>query len=118
MCIENVYDPEFGLRGELCRVTYLFDKETKTVRRRAATKAEGLAELSAKSTDMLGAVEAEDFGFEYCYKKPALSGEIEVEWKNTWDEKNTDKIPRGVRIRLGEYKKTVFIPTGELGTQE
>ena len=41
----------------------------------------------------------------------------EYEWKDSWEEKNVQKIPRGVRVKAGGFKKVIFIPTGELGEE-
>lgn len=113
--IIGVSDPETGLSEEPARVTYIYDKAAKTVRRLVAAKAEGLKEENSKTSDMLTDVDEKDFGFEYCYKNMISNTEYEYEWRNSWEEKNVQKIPRAVRIKAGGYRKTVFISTGELG---
>ena len=45
------------------------------------------------------------------------NSDYEYDWKDEWEEKNVQNIPRGIRIRLGEFTKTVFIPTGTLGEE-
>lgn len=126
-CVKSVYDPVTGLRSELAKVIYRYDAESKTVKRFVATKAEGFGfdEALAKSSDMLEKIEAKDFGFEYCYKimstgtPNSASTDYEIEWVKAWaGEKNVRMIPRGVRIKVGELVKTVFIPTGTLGEEE
>lgn len=106
--------------AELARIVYYFDRNKKTVRRAVATKSEGLSEDYAKATDILEDVEYKDFGFEYCYKITHSPTEYDYEWKDEWEDKERDngKIPRGVRIKTGEYSKTIFIPTGTLGGDE
>ena len=117
MTVVNISDPDLGLCEELAKVTYIYDKTDKAVKRLIATKAEGLNEENARSMDMLTGVEEKDFGFEYCYKSMTTNTDYECEWKDAWEDKNVQKIPRGVRIRAGEFKKTVFVPTGELGEE-
>jgi len=113
----KVSDPDLGTQEELARVTYLYDAASKTVKRLVATKNEAFSEETAKAADMLTGLEEKDFGFEYCYKKMISNSEYEYEWKDSWEEKNVLKIPRGVRIRSGLFRKTVFIPAGELGEE-
>jgi len=111
-----VSDPVSGLRYEPARVTYLYDKAAKTVKRLVATKAEGLKEEKAKESEVLAGVEEKDFKLEYCYKEALSQIDYEYEWKDTWEgKKNEQDLPRGVRIKAGEFKKTIFIPTGKLG---
>ena len=119
MTIMNVSDQDGAFHGEIARVAYVYDKANKTVKRLVATKREGFDESKAVTVEVLSNVEAENFGFEYCYKSSTSSfNEYEYEWKKTWEgEKNKQRIPRGVRIRAGEFTKTVFIPTGELGEE-
>ena len=106
--------------AELARVIYYFDSSRKVVKRAIATKAEGLSEDYAKAVDILNGIDTKDFGFEYCYKITYSPTEYDYEWKDTWEEKESDggKIPRGVKIKAGEYSKTVFIPTGTLGGED
>ena len=114
----NVSGPNLGLHEELAKITYVYDRVAKSVKRLVATKAEGFDEVNAKSFEMLTAIEEKDFGFEYCYKKMITNSEYEYEWKDAWEEKNVQKIPRGVRIKTGKAsRKTVFILTGTLGEE-
>ena len=117
MAVVGVSSAGSGFHEELARITYLYDKQNKTVKRCVAARSEGLDETKAKAFDMLQDVEAENFGFEYCYKKMISNESYEYEWKDAWEGKNVIKIPRGVRIKAGAFKKTVFIPTGELGEE-
>lgn len=111
-----VSDPVFGFREEPVRITYLYDKTAKTVRRLMATKTEGLKEERAKKYDMLNGIEDKDFKLEYCYKSALSQIDYEYEWQEAWEgKKNETEIPRAVRITVGEFKKTIFIPTGKLG---
>lgn len=111
-----VSDPVLGLRDEPARVVYLYDKATKTVKRLVATKTEGLKEEKAKEFEMLKPIEEKDFKLEYCYREALSQTDYEYEWKDTWEgKKNETEIPRAVRIKAGEFKKTIFIPTGKLG---
>lgn len=102
---------------ELARVIYLFDKKEKTVKRAVATVREGLSEDYARTETILEDIDAKDSGFKYCYKMGSSETEYDYEWKDTWEDKDRDngKIPRGVMVKTGEYSKTIFIPTGELG---
>ncbi len=112
----QVSDPgDAAAHEELARVTYIYDAASKTIRRLVAAKSEGLNEETAKAVDMLTGIEEKDFGFEYCYKNMISNSDYEYEWKDSWDEKNVLKIPRGIRIHAGIYRKTVFVPSGELG---
>jgi len=95
---------------EIARVSYIFDKEAGVVRRKVAGREEGFDETYAKTTEF-PSVEGR-FNFSYCYKPK--SGEVAYEWRDSWGVK--DKMPRGVRIRSGEFDKWIFIPMGELGT--
>ena len=49
--------------------------------------------------------------FDYCYK--SVTSESDYNWKDVWLDGT--KIPRGVRIKMGTFEKTIFIPIGELG---
>lgn len=111
----NVSDPETGTREELVRVSYIYDSNAKMIKRLIATKKEGLNEENAKYYEMLSGVEDKDFGFEYCYRDTMSGSDYEYEWKDEWADKNVQKTPRGVRIKAGGFKKTIFIPSGELG---
>ncbi|MFA5143368.1 MAG: prepilin-type N-terminal cleavage/methylation domain-containing protein [Candidatus Omnitrophota bacterium] len=115
MAIIGISDAAGAIREEPARITYLYDKSTKTVKRLVAARAEGLDEQNANVSDMLENIAEKDFGFEYCYKKPISNTEYEYEWKDAWVDKNVLNIPRGVRIKAGNFTKTVFIPSGVLG---
>ncbi len=115
MAIVSASDPGLGTYEEPARITYIYDKTQKVVKRLIATKAEGLDEANAEAFEMLGGIEKKDFGFEYCYKNMISNTDYEYVWKDAWEEKNVRNIPRGVRVRAGELKKTIFIPTGVLG---
>ena len=80
---------------------------------------EGLSEDYAKVSDILNDIDDRDFTFEYCYKLGSSMTEYDYEWKDAWEDKDRDegKIPRGVRVKAGDYSKTIFIPTGELGAE-
>ncbi|MDD3906286.1 MAG: type II secretion system protein GspJ [Candidatus Omnitrophica bacterium] len=114
----GVSDPETGFREELARVTYAYDKDKKCLRRLVATAAEGLNEDNARSSEILKDINEKDFGIEYCYKAKLSNTEYEYEWRDAWEEKNVQDVPRGVRIKVGEFRKTVFVPTGILGEEE
>jgi prepilin-type N-terminal cleavage/methylation domain-containing protein len=118
MSVINISDTELGTLEEPARITYIYDKNEKTLRRLVATKAEGLNEENARSARILSGVGEKDFGFEYCYKKPVSNIDYEYEWKDAWEEKNVLKIPRGVRVTVGPFRKTIFVPTGTLGEEE
>ena len=118
MAVISIADPEKGLREEPALVTYLYDKADKTVKRLVATKTEGLNGDNVKGADMLSGVEEKDFGFQYCYKSMTSNSDYEYEWRDAWEDKNVQNIPRAVRIRVGELRKTVFIPTGMLGEEK
>lgn len=117
MTIVRVSDPELGLRAEPAKVIYLYDISDRAVKRLVATKAEGLDEDNAKSVDMLINIDEKDFSFEYCYKNMISNSDYEYEWKDAWKDENARTIPRGVRVRAGEFERTVFIPTGVLGEE-
>lgn len=106
--------------SELAKVIYYFDRSKNTVKRAVATKAEGLSEESAVAADILSGVDDKDFGFEYCYKVPFSPTEYSYEWKDEWDDEDRDKgkIPRGLKVRVGRYSKTIFIPIGKLGGKD
>jgi hypothetical protein len=105
---------------ELARVTYTFDRSNKAVKRAVATAAEGLDEDHAKGADILEGIEDKDSGFEYCYRLGASPTDYEYEWKDEWQDEDRDKgrIPRGVKVSVGEYSKIIFIPTGYLGGEK
>ena len=119
MTIMNVSGPDGNTRGEITRVAYIYDKANRSVKRLVATKREGFDEAKAKAFEILNNIEEKDFGFQYCYKSSTSSvSDYENEWQETWEgEKNKQKIPRGVKIKAGEFTQTVFIPAGELGEE-
>lgn len=118
----NVSGKDSAPHAELARVSYSFgtdkDKKTVNIKRLVAARDEGLDEFNAKGEALLSSsgISEEDVGFEYCYKESTPDIEYAYEWKNMWDD--TSKIPRGVSIKLGEFRKVVFIPTGELGAEK
>ena len=119
MTVINVSDPDGRIRGEIARVAYIYDKTNKCVKRLVATKREGFDDAKAIAVEMIRPIDGKDFGFQYCYKSATSSAnDYEYEWTDTWEgEKNKQKIPRGVKIKAGEFTGTVFIPTGELGEE-
>ena len=118
MTIMNVSGPDGRTNGEIARVAYIYDKTNKAIKRLVATKAEGFDEAKARAAEMFNNVEAKNFGFEYCYKSATSSAsEYEYEWKDSWEGKNVRNIPRGVRVKTGPFRKTVFIPSGVLGDE-
>lgn len=122
MTLVEMSGPNIIPHLELARVVYFYDKTNKAVKRVVATRLEGFNE-NAKPSDILNNIEDKDFEFEYCYKSGSSATEYDYEWKNAWQEgedkeKNTGKIPRGVKVRAGDYVKTIFIPTGELGVEK
>ena len=112
----EVAGEKIPLHSELARVVYCFDKDTKTIKRLVATKDEGLDETKAKGQEFLRDAKEEDLGFEYCYKEAYPGAEFAYKWKDAWQDEA--KIPRGIRIKLGEFRKVIFIPTGELGIEK
>jgi len=100
---------------ELAKVTYYFDAATKTVKRTVATKVEGFDEAYAKGTDILTNCDREKIGFQYCYKDSFGASEetYSYDWEDTWSEELKLKIPRGVKVKVGSYTKTIFIPTAD-----
>jgi len=116
--IVSIAESVSGLREEPARITYLYDSGAKTVKRLVATKSEGLDETKARSSEMIQNIEEKDFGFEYCYKKMLSNTDYEYEWKDAWEDKNVLNIPRGIRIKIGNFTKTVFIPAGVLGEEK
>lgn len=116
MALIDTADDKTPLHTELSRVVYCFDKDAKAIKRLVAAKEDGLDEAYAKGQELLRGAKEEDFGFEYCYKEPYPGAEFAYKWKDTWQDEA--KIPRGVRIKLGEFKKVIFIPTGELGVEK
>lgn len=105
---------------ELAKVIYFYDRDKKTVKRAVATAREGLSEADARATDMLENVEDKDFGFEYCYKLGSSKTDYDYEWKDTWEDEDADsgKVPRGVKVKVSDYTKTIFIPTGTIGGKD
>ena len=119
MTIINSSGPDGSIRGEIARVAYIYDNVNKCVKRLVATKREAFDETKANAFEVLGNIEKKDFGFEYCYKSATSSAsDYEYEWNDTWEgDKNKQKMPRGVKIKIGELTETVFIPIGELGEE-
>lgn len=122
MTLVEVSGPGMLPHTELARVIYYFDKSNKTIKRAVSTRLEGFSE-NTNGTDILNNIENKDFGIEYCYKSGFSPTEYDYEWKKIWQEdedkeKSAGKIPRGVKVKAGEYEKTIFIPTGELGTEK
>lgn len=107
-------------RMELARVIYKLDGASGSVKRGVATKLEGLSEDYAKFSNILNGIDDKDSGFEYCYKIGSSPTEYEYGWKDEWDEKDRDsgKIPRGIRINIGDKSKVIFVPTGRLGGED
>ena len=120
MTLVNVSGQGVLSHTELARVIYYFDRTAKVVKRAVATMKEGLSEDYAKAADILNNIDSKDFGFEYCYKLGSSPTEYDYEWKGAWEDEDRDKgkIPRGIRIKVGEYSKTIFIPTGTLGGKD
>lgn len=105
---------------ELARVIYYYDRAKKAVVRAVAARAEGFDEDFARSSEILSDIETDDFKFEYCYKVASTATEYDYEWKNEWEDEDKDKgkIPRGIKVRAGEYSKIIFVPTGSLGGKD
>ena len=108
----DVYGASSRLQSELMKVIYRYDGAAGAVKRIAAGKLEGFDEEHGKIQDMIKGIEAEYFTFEYCYKEPASESEYEYRWKNVWDDPK--KIPRGVKVAIGKFKKIILLPAGEL----
>ena len=104
------------LHTELARVVYYYDADTKSVKRLVATKDQGFDETKAESSQSVKLAGSQDFGIEYCYKEPYAGTAYVYKWMDTWE--NESVVPRGVRIKIGEFKKTIFIPTGQLGVMQ
>ncbi|MBI3601490.1 MAG: prepilin-type N-terminal cleavage/methylation domain-containing protein [Candidatus Omnitrophica bacterium] len=116
MTTMEVAGQDAPLHWELAKVVYVFDKDSQSVKRLVATKQEGLDEAKARSEEFFQNIKEKDFGFTYCYKDPYSVGEVTYQWQDAWHEQA--KIPRGVRVNLGELRKVILLPTGELGTQQ
>lgn len=102
-----------GLRQlEVARVTYSLDTDTASIKRTVAGITEGFDENNPVSSEIIKNLKPDDFAFEYCYKEAGSGEDYSYAWSGAWND--TTKIPRGVRIKLGALKKTIFIPTGEL----
>lgn len=116
----EVAGSDIPVHMEPARVVYYLDNTRKAVRRSVATKAEGLSEDHARTSDILNDVEDKNFGFEYCYRMGSSKTEYDYEWRKEWEDKDSKsgKIPRGVKIKAGEYTKIIFIPTGKLGGED
>lgn len=120
MTLVEVSGQGISPNAEPARVFYYLDNTRKAVRRGVATRMEGFSEDYAKISDVLNNIDDEDFEFEYCYKMGSSPTEYDYEWKDEWEdkEKENGKIPRGVRIRAGDYSEIIFIPTGTLGGED
>jgi prepilin-type N-terminal cleavage/methylation domain-containing protein len=107
------------INTEPARVAYYLDTSDSSngrIMRNVATRKEAFKEDPEKSEELFSGIREGDFAFEYCYREPRLNlAEPDVyEWGGEWltKEGENKKIPRGVRIKLKEFTKTVFIPTG------
>lgn len=120
MTLVEVTAPSAPPHTELARVIYYFDRNKKTVKRAVATLREGFSEDYARASDILTGIDDKDFGFGYCYKLGASKTEYEYEWKDAWadEDKDAGKIPRGIKVKAGDYTKIIFIPTGSLGGKD
>lgn len=104
---------------ELARISYYYDASRKAIMRSAATLSEGFSPDLAKTSEILDMPDGPSFSLEYCYKRPISPTTYEYDWKDEWLKKDMDagKIPRGVRITVPGYSKTILIPTGTLGDE-
>ena len=100
------------------KAEYYLDKEKNCITRAVAGKAEGFDLAYAKAHGrydvLLEKITDKDFSFLYCYHPQA--GTAGYTWKDAWN--NSYKIPRGIQVRLKDFIKTMFIPTGQLGSEE
>jgi prepilin-type N-terminal cleavage/methylation domain-containing protein len=110
-----------AIHTEPARVAYYLDTADSSnvkVMRNVATRIEAFKEVPEKSEQVFSGIREGDFAFEYCYKEPNLNlaEPYEYEWASEWLTKEGEKkkMPRSVRIKLKEFTKTVFIPTGDL----
>jgi len=124
-----------SLRRELAKVDYKVGGENELIRR-LVFQSDGFSasiELPTEGEELLLGIEkdegealvesVEELKFEYSYES---SDEEELpEWKDNWE--NQEGIPLGVKVHLkvkrkrgdiGEFLKTVYIPTGVLGKEE
>ncbi|MDP3790734.1 MAG: prepilin-type N-terminal cleavage/methylation domain-containing protein [Candidatus Omnitrophota bacterium] len=120
MTLVEVSEQGFPSRMELAKVIYKLDSTAKSVRKGIATRLEGFAEDYAKFSDILNDIEDKDFAFEYCYKMGSSPIDYSYEWKSEWDDKDKEsgRIPRGIKIKVRDNSKVVFIPTGTLGGED
>lgn len=95
---------------ELAKVTYYLDGRTLSVMRRVAGKPQGFDLDKAGAVSILTGIGNRDISFEYYYK--AAAAKDGYEWKNKWE--NTNKIPLGVRIKVSDFTRYIFIPTGSV----
>lgn len=119
--LADVQGQDNAVRTEPARIAYYLDTTDSSdvkIMRNIATRAEGFKETPERSEQVFSGIKESDFSFEYCYKEPNLNpaDPYTYEWAGEWltKESEFEKIPRGVRIRVRQDTKTVFIPTGEL----
>lgn len=110
--------------GNIAKVSYYFDSEPDKkglLKKVVVLQKEGFKEANQKEETLISGVD--DLLFEYAYQ-----GEEEgavPEWKEAWPAQQKGLIPSGVRITLefskgakqeGReiFRKTVFIPAGQL----
>ena len=117
MAVVGMSGQDIPFHMELAKVIYYFDRAKGTVIRAVATRTEGFNEDHAKGMDILNGIEEKDFSFNYCYMITESPTEYDYEWKNNWEDEDRDngRIPRGVRVKAGQYTKTIFVPVGFLG---
>lgn len=110
MALVAAASKESKAHAELARVVYYLDREKMAVCRKLATIRVGFDPEKAKAVELVTDVEEKDFSFEYCY--PADESRTSFDWKDGWeDDKN---IPGGVRIKLRDFVKYVYIPAGKM----
>jgi len=117
----DVQGEDGAVHTEPARIAYYLDTADSSnvkIMRNVATRKEGFKEAPERSEEVFSGIKEGDFSFEYCYKEPNpnLAEPVTYEWAGEWltKEGENKKIPRGVRIKLKQYVKTVFIPTGDL----
>lgn len=96
---------------EIARVEYRMDDASKAIMRNISTRDGGFVFTKESSVTLLKDVDPMQFSIKYCYKKDG--GEDEIEWKDSWDDGKN--IPIGLRVQVGDFRKTIFIPTGKPG---
>jgi len=114
MTIAAVSGPDVPLHDEMVKVIYAFNEETKAVERTAAGRNEAFDERYARPEEIIRQAGDRQFVFEYCYA--GTSVDEPYLWKESWEDE--DKIPRAIRIRVGDLTKVIFIPAGQLGGGE